>query len=34
MAAIHRAQSGLLGDMDSVADLLYGRVSQTGQQAA
>jgi alkylation response protein AidB-like acyl-CoA dehydrogenase len=34
MAAIHRAQSGLLGDMDSVADLLYGRASQTGQQAA
>ena len=27
LTAIYRAQAGLLGDMDYVADVLYGRVS-------
>ena len=32
--AIHRAQAGLLADMDYVADVLYGRLAEGGQQAA
>ncbi len=28
LSAIHRAQSGLIGDMDFVADVLYGRVGK------
>jgi acyl-CoA dehydrogenase len=28
LTAIHRAQSGLIGDMDYVADVLYGRVQK------
>jgi alkylation response protein AidB-like acyl-CoA dehydrogenase len=31
-AAIHRAQAGLLADMDYVADVLYGRASKTAAQ--
>jgi alkylation response protein AidB-like acyl-CoA dehydrogenase len=30
--AIHRAQCGLLADMDHVADVLYGRAAPDGQQ--
>jgi alkylation response protein AidB-like acyl-CoA dehydrogenase len=29
LAAIHRAQAGLLSDMDFVADVLYGRAAKT-----
>jgi len=28
LAAIHRAQAGLIPDMDSVADVLYGRAAK------
>ena len=28
MSAIHRAQAGLISDMDSVADVLYGRAAK------
>jgi hypothetical protein len=31
-AAIHRAQAGLLADMDYVADVLYGRAPKTTAQ--
>jgi len=34
LRAIHQAQAGLIADMDHVADVLYGRVAQGGQQAA
>jgi alkylation response protein AidB-like acyl-CoA dehydrogenase len=33
-AAIHRAQVGLIADMDSVADALYGRVAKAVARAA
>jgi alkylation response protein AidB-like acyl-CoA dehydrogenase len=34
LAAIHRAQSGLMADMDFVADVLYGRVAKRVAPAA
>jgi len=34
LQAIHHAQSGLLSDMDFVADVLYGRVAKHAEQAA
>jgi alkylation response protein AidB-like acyl-CoA dehydrogenase len=34
LSAIHRAQAGLLADMDSVADALYGRAAKPAAQAA
>jgi len=34
LPAIHQAQAGLLGDMDFVADVLYGRAAKQTQQAA
>jgi alkylation response protein AidB-like acyl-CoA dehydrogenase len=34
MPAIHRAQSGLLADMDFVADVLYGRVAKRAAASA
>ncbi len=34
LPAIHRAQAGLIADMDYVADVLYGRALQTGKEAA
>jgi alkylation response protein AidB-like acyl-CoA dehydrogenase len=34
LPAIHRAQSGLILDMDYVADVLYGRVSKRMEVAA
>jgi alkylation response protein AidB-like acyl-CoA dehydrogenase len=33
LAAIHQAQSGLISDMDYVADVLYGRAKHTAQAA-
>ena len=29
LPAIHRAQAGLIADMDYIADVLYGRVAQS-----
>jgi alkylation response protein AidB-like acyl-CoA dehydrogenase len=34
LSAIHRAQAGLIADMDYVADVLYGRVAKRAGQAA
>jgi hypothetical protein len=34
LPAIYRAQSGLISDMDYVADVLYGRVAKSTQVAA
>jgi hypothetical protein len=34
LAAIHRAQAGLVADMDYVADTLYSRVLQGVGQSA
>jgi len=34
LPAIHRAQSGLIADMDSVADVLYGRAAKSTVVAA
>ena len=34
LAAIHQAQSGLISDMDFVADVLYGRAAKRKEQAA
>jgi alkylation response protein AidB-like acyl-CoA dehydrogenase len=34
LPAIHRAQSGLISDMDYVADVLYGRAAKTTVVAA
>jgi alkylation response protein AidB-like acyl-CoA dehydrogenase len=34
LPAIHRAQSGLISDMDHVADVLYGRATKTTVVAA
>ncbi len=34
LPAIHRAQSGLIADMDCVADILYGRGAEGGKEAA
>jgi alkylation response protein AidB-like acyl-CoA dehydrogenase len=34
LSAIHRAQSGLIADMDSVADALYGRAAKPTEAAA
>jgi alkylation response protein AidB-like acyl-CoA dehydrogenase len=34
LAPIHRAQAGLIADMDFVADVLYGRAAKPAQQAA
>ncbi len=34
LPAIHRAQAGLIADMDYVADVLYDRALQTGKEAA
>jgi alkylation response protein AidB-like acyl-CoA dehydrogenase len=34
LPAIHRAQAGLIADMDAVADILYGRGAGAAEQAA
>ena len=34
LSAIHRAQSGLISDMDYVADVLYGRAAKRAERAA
>jgi len=34
LAAVHRAQAGLISDMDYVADVLYGRVGKSAVAAA
>ena len=34
LPAIHRAQAGLIGDMDYVADVLYNRAAKPARQAA
>jgi alkylation response protein AidB-like acyl-CoA dehydrogenase len=34
LPAIHRAQSGLISDMDYVADVLYGRAARRAERAA
>ena len=34
LAAIHRAQAGLLADMDLIADVLYGRAAKPAAQVA
>lgn len=34
LPAIHRAQSGLISDMDYVADVLYGRAAKRAERAA
>ena len=34
LPAIHRAQAGLLSDMDYIADVLYGRVAERAPVAA
>jgi len=34
LPAIHRAQSGLISDLDYVADVLYGRAAKTEVLAA
>jgi hypothetical protein len=33
LPAIHRAQAGLVSDMDYVADVLYSRVKKEAEQA-
>ena len=33
LPAIHRAQTGLVTDMDAVADVLYGRAAGASQHA-
>ena len=33
LPAIHRAQAGLIADMDYVADVLYGRAAKAQQRA-
>jgi hypothetical protein len=32
LPAVHRTQSGLIADMDYVADVLYGRVRKSSPQ--
>jgi hypothetical protein len=34
VAAIHRAQAGMLADMDYVGDVVYNRVAKRAGQAA
>jgi hypothetical protein len=34
LPAIHQAQAGLMGDMDLLADVLYGRVARSAGHAA
>ena len=34
LSAIHRAQSGLISDLDSIADVLYGRAAKRAEAAA
>jgi len=34
LPAIHRAQAGLIADMDYVGDVLYGRVARQAAPAA
>jgi hypothetical protein len=34
LPAVHRAQAGLLADMDYVADVLYGRTAKRNAVAA
>jgi alkylation response protein AidB-like acyl-CoA dehydrogenase len=34
LPAVHRAQAGLIADMDSIADVLYGRTAKSKVQAA
>jgi hypothetical protein len=34
LAAIYRAQAGLIADMDYLADVLYGRAAKNTQLAA
>jgi len=34
LPAVHRAQAGLIADMDYVADVLYGRAAKRTVQAA
>jgi len=34
LPAIHRAQSGLISDLDYVADVLYGRAAKRTEAAA
>ena len=34
LPAIHRAQAGLIADMDYVADVLYGRAAKRMEAAA
>jgi hypothetical protein len=34
LPAIHRAQAGLIADMDYVGDVLYGRAARQAGQAA
>jgi alkylation response protein AidB-like acyl-CoA dehydrogenase len=34
LSAIHRAQSGLISDLDSIADVLYGRAAKRTEAAA
>ena len=33
LPAVHRAQAGLIADMDYVADVLYSRVKKEAEQA-
>jgi alkylation response protein AidB-like acyl-CoA dehydrogenase len=34
LSAIHRAQAGLMADLDEIADVLYGRAAKSAQAAA
>jgi hypothetical protein len=34
LSAIHQAQSGLISDLDSIADVLYGRAAKRPEAAA
>jgi hypothetical protein len=34
LPAIHRAQAGLISDMDYIADVLYGRAAKHAQASA
>jgi hypothetical protein len=34
LPAIHRAQSGLIADLDCIADVLYGRAAKSREMAA
>jgi hypothetical protein len=34
LRAIHRAQSGLIADLDFIADVLYGRAAKRTEVAA